>query len=95
MRLEPCGYRAGQAPDDSIVIHAHHHAAGTKGGLLTRGSWPFGRWVPDQDPSSLVNGTGLPMTTGITPGQDSDYAGYDLVMADNPPHASRSRGGGL
>ena len=25
------------------------------------------------------------MRTEITPGQDSDYAGYDLVMADNLP----------
>lgn len=32
-----------------------------------------------------VNGAGLPMRTEITPGQDSDYTGYDLVMADNLP----------
>lgn len=25
------------------------------------------------------------MRTEITPGQDSDYTGYDLVMADNLP----------
>ena len=25
------------------------------------------------------------MRTEITPGQDSEYTGYDLVMADNPP----------
>ncbi len=55
-----------------------------KGGSK-RGSWPFERWVPDQDPSSFVNGAGLPMRTGITPGQDSDDTGYDLVMADNLP----------
>nr|WP_325168799.1 IS5 family transposase [Paracoccus caeni] len=30
-----------------------------------------------------VNGAGLPMSTVITPEQDSDYIGYDLVMADN------------
>ena len=50
-----------------------------------RGSWPFERWVLDQDPSSFVNGAGLPMRTGITPGQVSDYTGCDLVMADNLP----------
>ena len=27
------------------------------------------------------------MRTEITPGQDSDYTGYDLVMADNPQPA--------
>ncbi|RDD96083.1 IS5 family transposase [Paracoccus pantotrophus] len=32
-----------------------------------------------------VNGAGLPMRTEITPGQHSDYTGYDLVMADNLP----------
>ena len=32
-----------------------------------------------------VNSAGLPMRTEIAPGQDSDYAGYDLVMADNLP----------
>lgn len=47
---------AGIAPDrlqmvDSTVIRAYHHAAGAKGGLLTRSSWPFARWVLDQDPS--------------------------------------------
>jgi len=65
-----------------------------------RGSWPFEsvRWendpldrfldhlpLLDQDPSSFVNGAGLPMRTEITPGQDSDYTGYDLMMADNLP----------
>jgi len=28
------------------------------------------------------------MRTGITPGQDSDYTGYDLVMADNLPQSA-------
>src|SRR5690606_8324213 len=32
-----------------------------------------------------VNGAGFPMRTEITPGQDSDCTGYDLVMADNLP----------
>lgn len=32
-----------------------------------------------------VNGVGLPMKTEITTGQDCDYTGSDLVMADNLP----------
>ena len=32
-----------------------------------------------------VNAAGLPMRTEITPGQTSDYLGFDLVMADNLP----------
>ena len=28
------------------------------------------------------------MRTEITPGQTSDYLGFDLVKADNPPHPS-------
>ena len=83
MRLEPCGYRAGQAPDDSIVIHAHHHTAGAKGDC--RKEAPGRSRGLDQDPSSRVNGAGPPMRTGVTPGQDSDDTGYDLVMADNLP----------
>lgn len=33
----------------------------------------------------LVNAHGLPMRTEITPGQTSDYLGFDLVMAENLP----------
>ena len=35
-----------------------------------------------------VNSAGLPMRTEITPGQTSDYMGFDLVMADNLPEPS-------
>src|SRR6056297_2887804 len=35
-----------------------------------------------------VNAVGLPMRTEITPGQTSDYLGFDLVMADNLPKPS-------
>lgn len=35
-----------------------------------------------------VNSAGLPMRTEITPGQTSDYLGFDLVMADNLPEPS-------
>ncbi len=73
--LNPLNH-AGIAPDklqmvDRTVIRADQHAAGAKGGLLTTSSWLFERWVLDQDPSSFVNGAGLPMRTEITLGQDS------------------------
>ena len=32
-----------------------------------------------------MNAAGLPMRTDITPGQTSDYPGFDLVMDDNLP----------
>ena len=32
-----------------------------------------------------MNSHGLPMRTEITPGQVSDYKGFDLVMAENLP----------
>jgi len=32
-----------------------------------------------------VNAAGLPMRTDITPGQTSDYLGFDLVMTDDLP----------
>lgn len=35
-----------------------------------------------------VNAHGLPMRTEITPGQTSDYLGFDLVMDDNLPDLS-------
>ena len=35
-----------------------------------------------------INAAGLPMRTEITPGQTSDYLGFDLVMADNLPEPS-------
>ncbi|SMG57080.1 IS5 family transposase [Paracoccus sp. J56] len=77
------------APDklqmvDSTVIRAHHHAAGAKGGLRKRllavrevGSRPGSIYASTARPP--------PMRTEITPGQDSDYTGCDLVMADNLP----------
>ncbi|MFW6681193.1 MULTISPECIES: IS5 family transposase [Komagataeibacter] len=80
---------SGITPDklqmvDSTVIRAHHHATGSKGGppkeALGRSRGGFSTKI-----HLRVNGAGLPMRTGITPGQDSDYTGYDLVMADNLP----------
>src|SRR5690554_5625603 len=35
-----------------------------------------------------VNGAGLPMRSDITPGQTSDYLGFDLVMDNNLPEPS-------
>lgn len=35
-----------------------------------------------------VNGAGLPLRPDITPGQTSDYLGFDLVMDDNLPEPS-------
>ncbi len=32
-----------------------------------------------------MNAAGLPMRTDITPGQTSDYLGFDLIMDDNLP----------
>ncbi len=39
--IEPVNATGSREP--ARVIRAHHHAAGAKGGLLTRGSWPFER----------------------------------------------------
>ena len=36
----------------------------------------------------LVNAAGLPMRTEITPGQMSDYLGFDLVVVDSQPTPS-------
>ena len=45
-----------------------------------------------EDPEELrsFDAAGLPMRTEITPGQTSDYLGFDLVMADNPSRRSCS-----
>ncbi|MBK4216317.1 IS5 family transposase [Paracoccus caeni] len=78
---------AGIAPDtlqmlDNTAIRAHYHAAGANGGpqkeTLGRSRGGFTTKI-----HLRVNGAGLPMSTVITPEQDSDYIGYDLVMADN------------
>lgn len=79
---------AGSVPDrlqmiDSTVIRARHHAAAQKGapeGAVGRSRGGFRTRIHFR-----VNNAGLPMRTGITPGQGSDYAGYDPVMADNLP----------
>ncbi|MDC0657792.1 IS5 family transposase [Leisingera sp. SS27] len=69
---------------DSTVIRAHHQAAGGKRGTPEQG---FGRSRGGFSTKIhlRVNAHGLPMRTEITPGQTSDYLGFDLVMADNLP----------
>ncbi|MEO1211863.1 MAG: IS5 family transposase [Cyanobacteria bacterium J06638_20] len=84
--------RSGAVPDalqmiDSTVVRAHHQAAGAKRGTprqgLGRSRGGFTTKI-----HLLVNAHGLPMRTEITPGQTSDYLGFDLVMADNLPTPS-------
>ncbi|WP_156927552.1 IS5 family transposase [Leisingera methylohalidivorans] len=69
---------------DSPVVRAHHQAAGAKRGTPRQG---FGRSRGGFTTKIhlLVNAAGLPMRTEITPGQTSDYLGFELVMADNLP----------
>ncbi|MFZ7094527.1 IS5 family transposase, partial [Primorskyibacter sp. 2E233] len=83
---------SGVVPDalqmiDSTVIRAHHQAAGAKRGTPRQG---FGRSRGGFTTKIhlRVNAAGLPMRTEITPGQTSDYLGFDLVMADNLPEPS-------
>ncbi|WP_193142868.1 IS5 family transposase [Meridianimarinicoccus sp. MJW13] len=78
---------SGIVPDalqmiDSTVVRAHHQAAGAKRGTPRQG---FGRSRGGFTTKIhlRVNAAGLPMRTEITPGQTSDYMGFDLVMADN------------
>ncbi|WP_238365441.1 IS5 family transposase [Mesobacterium pallidum] len=83
---------SGAVPDalqmiDSTVVRAHHQAAGGKRGTPRQG---FGRSRGGFTTKIhlRVNAAGLPMRTEITPGQTSDYVGFDLVMADNLPEPS-------
>ena len=77
----------GLVPDalqmiDSTVVRAHHQAADAEGGTprqgLGRSRGGFTTKI-----HLRVNGAGLPMRSDITPGQTSDYPGFDLVMDDN------------
>ncbi|MCU9840520.1 IS5 family transposase [Ruegeria sp. WL0004] len=69
---------------DSTVVRAHHQAAGGKRGTPRQG---FGRSKGGFTTKIhlRVNAAGLPMRTDITPGQTSDYLGFDRVMDDNLP----------
>ena len=71
---------------DSTLVRAHHQAAGSKRGRCDR-SRPFSAGFTTKI-HLLVNAHGLTIRTEITPGQTSDYLGFDLVMADNLPVAS-------
>ncbi|MCV2449740.1 IS5 family transposase [Paracoccus sp. DMF] len=84
-RAEPCGDCARQASDgrqhrDPRPPSCGGRKRGTPKEALGRSRGGFSTKI-----HLRVNGAGLPMRTVITPGQDSDYAGYDLVMADNLP----------
>ncbi|MBB1493401.1 IS5 family transposase [Paracoccus sp. MC1854] len=72
---------------DSTVVRAHHQAAGGKRGTPRQG---FGRSRGGFTTKIhlRVNSAGLPMRIEITPGQTSDYKGFDLVMSDNLPEPS-------
>lgn len=68
---------------DSTVILDHHQAAGARGDSAT-GFWPIERWVHNQDTPPcqrrrLAHGDRDHARSG------SNYAGYNLMMADNPP----------
>lgn len=84
-RFEPFRDHPGQAADG----RQHSHPGPSSCGGLKRGT-PKEALGRSRGGFSTkihlrVNGAGLPMRTEITPGQDSDYTGYDLVMADNLP----------
>ncbi|PZX10309.1 hypothetical protein LX81_04261 [Palleronia aestuarii] len=94
---EPQRNRTGHVPDDRQHRDPRHYqAASSKGGLHDRVSAAFGvvsrlkiyLLVDGEALSAIAPRTmpsGLPMRTEITPGQTSDYRGFDLVMADNLP----------
>lgn len=71
---------------DSTVVRAHHQAAGAKGGLRDRVLAV--REVASRQRSTSASMAGLPMRSDITPGQTSDYLGFDLIMDDNLPEPS-------
>ncbi|RVT87403.1 IS5 family transposase [Rhodobacteraceae bacterium CCMM004] len=84
--------RSGAVPDalrmtDGTVVRAHHQASGAKRGTPRQG---FGRSRGgcSTEIHLLINAHGLPMRNERTPGQTSDYCGFDLVMADNLPTPS-------
>ncbi len=77
------------APDevqmvDSTIVRAHQHAAGSRKRAPQEGIGRSRGGVSTKI-HLRVNGWGLPMRTDITPGQASDYTGYQLIMADNLP----------
>lgn len=77
--------RARRAPDD----RQHRYPRPSSGSGRKRGTpqQGFGRSRGGFTTKIhlRVNGAGLPMRSDITPGQTSDYLGFDLVMDDNLP----------
>ena len=80
---------SGLVPDalqvvDSTVVRAHHQAADAEGGTPRQGlGCSCGGFTTKIH--LRVNGVGLPISSDITPGQTSDYPGFDRVMDDNLP----------
>lgn len=85
---EPERGRAGRPPDD----RQHRDPRAPSGSGLKRGTprQGFGRSRGGFTTKIhlRVNAAGLPMRTEITPGQTSDYLGFDLVMVNNLPEPS-------
>ncbi|WP_298938049.1 IS5 family transposase [uncultured Ruegeria sp.] len=69
---------------DSTVVRAHHQASGAKRGTPRQGLGCSKSGFTTKI-HLRVNAAGLPMRTDITPGQTSDYLGFDLIMDDNLP----------
>jgi transposase len=78
------------------VFRAHHQTAGAKRGLSHCAPLVQAQWRRRQGLGRSrggfttkihlrVNTAGLPMRSDITPGQTSNYQGFDLVMDDNLP----------
>nr|AKJ20427.1 transposase OrfB [Paracoccus kondratievae] len=83
--LEPREARARQAPDDRQHCDQGPPPCGRRKRGTPKEAPGHSRGGFSTKIHLRVNGAGLPIRTEITPGQDSDYTGYDLVMADNLP----------
>lgn len=84
---EPCGDCARQTPDDRQHRNMRPSSCGGRKRATPKEALGRSRGGFSTKIHLHVNGAGLPMRTEITPGQDSDYTGYDLIMADNLPQA--------
>jgi len=89
MRLEPRGDCAGQAADGRQHSNPGASSCGGRKRGTPKEALGRSRGGISTKIHLRVNGTGLPMRTGITPGQDSDDTGYGLVMADTLPQTAQ------
>ncbi|NJS40608.1 MAG: IS5 family transposase [Rhodobacteraceae bacterium] len=78
--IEPVNATGSREP--ARVVRAHHQAAGAKRGTPRQGLGRSRGSVTTKI-HLRVNAAGLPMRSGITPGQTSDCLGFDLVMDDS------------